>query len=51
MKSKTVERLLKTTDLKTRLYVTNHSFFIRLVSELGDREEKLWSGEIGRAHV
>lgn len=43
MRSKVTEKILKETPLKTRLKVSTQMAFISLLSELGYRENKMWS--------
>ena len=43
MRSKTVDRLIKTTTLETRLFVTNQCYLIKTITDLGFRDENMWS--------
>ena len=45
MRSKVIERILKETPLKTRLKVSTEMAFISLISELGYRENKIWTDD------
>jgi len=44
-KSEIIDRIRKRTTLKTRLKVLNQMGFIDLITELGYREEKMWTDE------
>lgn len=43
MMSKVLEKIRKETPLKTRLKVSTEMAFINLISELGYRENKMWT--------
>lgn len=45
MRSKVIEGILKKTPLKTRLKVSTEMAFINLISELGYRENKMWTDD------
>lgn len=42
-----IKKILKETPLKTRLEVSNQMAFISLLTELGYREDKMWTNEEG----
>ena len=45
MRSKVIERILKKTPLRTRLKVSTEVAFINLITELGYRENKMWTDD------
>lgn len=45
MMSKVLEKIRKETPLKTRLKVSTEMAFISLISELGYRENKMWTDD------
>lgn len=45
MRSKVIERILKETPLQTRLKVCTEMAFINLLTELGYRENKMWTDD------
>ena len=44
-KNKVVDRILMKTGLETKLKVSNQMAFISLTSDMGYREEKMWTDE------
>lgn len=42
---KTLEKILKETPLKTRLKVSTELAFINLITELGYRDNKMWTDD------
>lgn len=45
MKSEIINRIRMKTELKTKLKVSNQMSFISLITDLGYREDKMWSDE------
>jgi hypothetical protein len=45
MRSKIINKILKRINLKTQLRISNQTAFIMLLSELGYREDKMWTDE------
>lgn len=45
MRSAIVDRIMRRTPLETKLKVSNEMAFITLITELGYREDKMWTPE------